>query len=110
MKDLKKRIQELTSELNKIHHSWTRVTAAMWTPEQWEKEREQAEEIKKELRKLVPLRIAELEEEYNTLDNRYSKFMKLRFKIFGRPKVVGYDQERMQDITHEIQELQSYVK
>ena len=110
MEDLKKRIQELTSELNKIHHSWTRVTAAMWTEEKWAEERARAEEIKKELTKLVPLRINELEEEWETLNNRYSMLTKIIYKVFKYPKFVGVDLQRMQDITREIQELQSYVK
>ena len=107
---MKEEIQELTLRLNKIYYSWSRVSAAMWTPEQWEKERAQAEDIKNELRKLVPLRIAELEEEYNTLDNRYSMLTKIIYKVFKYPKFVGVDLQRMQDITREIQELQSYVK
>lgn len=110
MEDLKKRIQELTSELNKIHHSWTRVSAAMWTEEKWAEERARTEEIKKELVKLVPLRIAELEKEQVMLNNRNSKFKKLCFKVFGIPKQVRVDEKRIQEIFFEIQELQRCIK
>ena len=104
------RIKELIRDLNESYSSMKKVTALMWNNEEWEQERARVKKIKKELKEIIPLRIKELEEEYATLDNRYSKFMKFKFKVLGVPKVVGVDLQRMQDITREIQELQSYVK
>jgi len=108
MSELKEKVQDLRFKLNEIHHSWTRVTAAMWTEEKWAEERARVDEIKKELKELVPLRIAELEDECKTLNNRYSKLTKLKFRLFGVPKLVGYDQQRMRDITREIQDLKQF--
>ena len=50
MSELKEKVQDLRFKLNEIHHSWTRVTAAMWTEEKWAEERARVDEIKKELK------------------------------------------------------------
>ena len=81
------RIKELTRDLNESYSSMKKVTALMWNKEEWEQERARIKKIKKELRELVPLRIKELKEKYYTLDNRYSKYMKLKFKLFGVPVI-----------------------
>jgi len=104
------RIKELIRDLNESYSSMKKVTALMWNNEEWEQERARIKKIKKELKEIITLRIKELEEEYATLDNRYSKFMKFKFKVLGVPKVVGVDQQRMREITHEIQDLNTLIK
>lgn len=102
------RIKELIRDLNESYSSMKKVTALMWNNEEWEQERARIKKIKKELKEIIPLRIKELEEEYATLNNRYSKLTKLKFRLFGVPKLVGYDQQRMRDITREIQDLKQF--
>ena len=110
MTDLEKNVQELIMELQKIHYSWTRVTAALWSPEEGKKERAREEKLKNELKKIVPERIKELEEEKQGMISENSKFFIRLYRIFGRPKKAENAEKRISQINCEIQELRNYFK
>ena len=105
----KERISELRKRLMDINYSSTRITAAWWSEEVRAEVGKEKKEIQEELRKLIPKRITELEEERAELEKKYSPISRMLYKIIRLPKKVGENEEQINRILLEKEDLISII-
>lgn len=105
---MSEKIRVLKAELDRISYAWTRVSAKMWSPEQWESSKDEYNRILVELQALIPARIGELNLELERLEKENP--WRLCYDVVGEPKKFTDAHDRINRISAEIAMLEWYRK
>lgn len=111
MNEVKDRIQQLLDEKSTINSDSMKLTAVIWSEQDWEEVNNRLKEISDELKFLIPNEISNLEKEKATLQKEYLTFGKKCMHFFtGCLVEVTNAQKRCIEIDKEIFILGKHLK
>jgi len=103
---MKEKICDLKRRLDAVKYEWTRVSAKMWSPEQWKDSRNEYNRVLIQLQALIPARISELELEREKLQKANPR--RWQYNVVGEPESYIEAQQQIMKIAAEIAMLEWY--